>query len=253
MDKVDIYVATDIKGIRKASGSYIWLIEMQTPKGPVTLWDIKETEAVTGRIAELTALTEAFGRLTKPCEVVLHITNSNLEKTFRNNWIEAWNSSGWIDCKGEPVKDMDKWQLFYERFKKHTCLEISALRHSYSSWMQNQLGLSEGESSESRIKGSYDTIRKFSELIESLEISDFEENAELQTLINGVCDKLFEKIKNLQKGTNTGFVRVENPQTQINGSYGENIKIANTDESKAERVSNSANTDNRLVRSVGGV
>lgn len=247
MDKVDIYVYTDIKGIRKAIGSYIWLIEMQTQKGPVTLWDKKETEAVTGRIAELTALTEALGRLTKPCEIMYHITNGNLEKTFQNNWIELWRSSGWIDCKGDPVKDRDKWQLFYDRFKKHTSLGISTAHHSYSSWMQSQLGSSDSESSESRISGSYDTIRKFSELIESLEISDFEENAELQTLINGVCERLFEKFKIFPRHTNTGTIRVGNPQTQINGSYGENIKISNADVLRAEEESDSANTDNRLV------
>ena len=84
--------------------------------------------------------------------------------------------------------------------------------------MQNQLGSSKSESSENRLSGSYDTIKKFSELIESLEISDLEENAELQTLINGVCDKLFKKFRISERRSNTGTVKVENPQSMIKGS-----------------------------------
>ena len=177
MDKLDIYVYTDIKGIRKAKGSYIWLIEMQKEQGPVTLWDKKETEEVTGRYAELTALTEALSRVTKPCRISLHISNDNLMNVFRNKWVEVWSSSGWLDSRGEPIKDSEKWQQFYERFKIHEIEEISISHHSYSSWMQNQIGDSKSETSESRISSSYDTISKFHELIESLDTSDFEDNA----------------------------------------------------------------------------
>lgn len=217
MDKLDIYVYTDIKGIRKAKGSYIWLIEMQTQKTPVTLWDKKETEAVTGRIAELQGLIQALGRTTRSCEIILHISNENLYNVFQNGWLEAWSSSGWKDCKGEPVKDAEKWSEFYQLLKKHTLLGVSKEHHSYSSWMQNQLGDSKGESSEDRLKGSYETIRKFKELIESLDMSDFEESAELQTLINGVCETLFRKFRISQMQTKTDSEKSENPESLING------------------------------------
>lgn len=218
MDKLDIYVYTDIKGIRKAKGSYIWLIETQGKSGPVTLWDKKETEAVTGRIAELTALTEALGRTTRPCEIAFHISNENLFNVFRNNWIEAWHSSGWLDCKGEPVKDADKWQAFYDLAKRHNILDVSIGHHSYSSWMESQLGDSKSETSEDRLNGSYETICKFKELIESLDMSDFEENTELQTLINGVCETLFRKFKISQTQINTESIKGESPESMIIGS-----------------------------------
>lgn len=211
MDKVDIYVCTDIKGIRKAAGHYIWLIEMKTPKGPATLYDKKETEAVTGRIAELTALTEALGRITKPCEITFHIANNNLIRTFQNRWPEAWKASGWMDCKGEPVKDAEKWKLFDERASRHTILGVTDEPHSYSSWMNNELGIAKSESALSRIEGSYATISEFKDLLERLEPSDFDGNEEMQTLINGVCELLFTKFRISQRRTNTGTVRMENP------------------------------------------
>lgn len=211
MDKVDIYVCTDIKGIRKAAGHYIWLIEMKTPKGPVTLYDKKETEAVTGRIAELTALTEALGRITKPCEITFHIANNNLIRAFKNQWLDAWRASGWMDCKGEPVKDAEKWKLFDERASRHTILGVTDEAHSYSSWMNNELGIANSETSQSRIEGSYATISEFKDLLERLEPSDFDGNEELQTLINGVCELLFTKFRISQRRTNTGTVRMENP------------------------------------------
>ena len=211
MDKVDIYVCTDIKGIRKAAGHYIWLIEMKTPKGPVTLYDKKETEAVTGRIAELTALTEALGRITKPCEITFHIANNNLIRTFKNQWLDAWKASGWMDCKGEPVKDVEKWKLFDERVSRHTILGVTDEAHSYSSWMNNELGIANSETSQSRIEGSYATISEFKDLLERLEPSDFDGNEEMQTLINGVCELLFTKFRISQRRTNTGTVRMENP------------------------------------------
>ena len=204
MDKVDIYVCTDIKGIRKAAGRYIWLIEMKTPKGPVTLWDRKETEAVTGRIAELTALTEALSRITKPCEIMFHIANNNLVRTLQNQWIEGWKANDWLDCKGEPVKDAEKWKLYEEKVCKHEIVGISEEPHSYSSWMNSQLGIAKSETVQSRIEGSYATISQFRDLLERLEPSDIEGNEELQTLINGVCETLFSKFKIAPSRMNTG-------------------------------------------------
>lgn len=249
MDKLDIYVSTNIKGIRKGSGSYIWLIEMQTSKGPVTLCDKKEISDVTGRIAELTALTTALGRIKKPSELVFHITNSNLAKVFAKDWIQTWKESGWMDAKGDPVKDAEKWKAFYELYEKHKVLEITEDYHSYSSWMQNELGIEVGEEPQTRISSSYDKIRTCLETIESLDLSDVEENEELQTLINTLCRALFEKFGITQKSMNTGFVRMENPQRQKSTSYGKNSKISNVEIVRDCEASENANTDKELVKS----
>ena len=77
--------------------------------------------------------------------------------------------------------------------------------------MNNELGIAKSESAQNRIEGSYATISEFKDLLERLEPSDFDENEELQTLINGVCELLFTKFRISQSRTNTGTVRIKNP------------------------------------------
>lgn len=218
MDRVDVYVSTDIKGIRKADGQIIWLLEMQSQKGPVTRCDRETVTNETARIAELTALTRALSRMTKPCEIMLHITNQNLAKTFDKNWIDTWAETDFMDCKGEPMKDVDKWREFYKLYKQHKLLGVSCETNSYSSWMRNELGLKNDDVAQSRINGSYDTILKIQEMVESLDLSDAAESEEMTNAINTLCETFFKKFTITQNLTTSGFVRIEKAKSRKSGS-----------------------------------
>ena len=243
MDRVDVFVQTNIKGIAKASGAFIWLLEMQSSKGPATLSEKKSVLNVTARIAELTALIKALERMTKPCELMIHVSNSNLAKTLENRWIDTWAETGFINAKGEEMKDAALWQQFYDLFKQHTFLGVTCEPHTYTSWMQTELGIQNEVVAENRINTSYDTILKITEMVQSLDISEAEESEELTSAINTLCRAVFEKFKIAQICKNTGFLKIKNPQSYKTTSYSGNITITSADKQGILEEMESANAE----------
>lgn len=219
--RVDIFAKTNIKGVRKSSGAFLWLIETQSAKGPATLNGKKSVLNVTGRIAELMALTCALERLTKPCEIMLHVSNPNLAKTLDQGWFAAWVESGFIDCKGEEIKDADKWRHFHELLKIHTLIGITSERHTYSSWMAMELGMED----EPKKNTCCDRIMQAAELIESIDLSEAAGYKDAENAINTLCAAFYEKFK----PTNSGFVKIESSGDSIKQLCGRDLTITNAE------------------------
>lgn len=243
MDRIDIYALTNIRGIGKSSGAFIWLFEFMTSKGVVTRNEKKSVVNVTARIAELMALIKALERITKPCEIMIHVSNSNLAKTLENGWIHTWAETGFINAKGEVMKDAALWQQFYDLFKQHTFLGVTCEPHTYTSWMQTELGIQNEVVAENRINTSYDTILKITEMVQSLDISEAEESEELTSAINTLCRAVFEKFKIAQICKNTGFLKIKNPQSYKTTSYSGNITITSADKQGISEEMESANAE----------
>ncbi len=212
--RVDIYVQTNIRGVRKSSGAFVWLIEAKSAKGPDTRDGKKSVLNVTGRIAELMALICALERLTKPCEIMLHVNNPNLAKTIDQGWFSAWVESGFIDCKGEEIKDADKWRHFHELLKIHTLIGITSERHTYSSWMAMELGM-EDEPKDNRIMQAV-------EIIESIDPEEATKE-EISRLLSAVYEKFppiisgkvqFEPSENGIKQYTSGVLTVTNAENK---------------------------------------
>lgn len=178
--RVDIYVQTNIRGVRKSSGAFLWLIEAKSAKGPDTRDGKKSVLNVTGRIAELMALICALERLTKPCEIMLHVSNPNLAKTIDQGWFSAWVESGFIGADGVEIKDADKWRHFHELLQIHTLIGITSERHTYSSWMAMELGM-EDEPKDNRIMQAV-------EIIESIDPEEVPKE-EISRLLAAVYEK----------------------------------------------------------------
>lgn len=231
--RVDIYAQTNIKGIRKSSGAFLWLIETQSAKGPATLNGKKSVLNVTGRIAELMALTCALERLTKPCEIMLHVNNPNLAKTLDQGWFSAWVESGFIDCKGEEIKDADKWRHFHELLKIHTLIGITSERHTYSSWMAMELGMEDEPK-----KNTYcDKIMQAAEIIESIDLSEAAGVKDAENAINTLCAAFYEKFK----PTNSGFVKIESSGSGIK-QYTSGVLTVTNSENKRDSETEEAET-----------
>lgn len=231
--RVDIYVQTNIKGIRKSSGAFLWLIETQSTKGPATLNGKKSVLNVTGRIAELMALTCALERLTKPCEIMLHVSNPNLAKTLDQGWFSAWVESGFTDCKGEEIKDADKWRRFHELLDIHTLIGITSERHTYSSWMAMELGMED----EPKENTYCDKIMQAAELIESIDLSEAAGVKDAENAINALCAAFYEKFKPI----NSGVVRIESAQSGIKQLCGGDLVITES-ENKRDSETEEAET-----------
>lgn len=137
MRVVNLYVETNIKGVGRKKGKYIYLLETETSKGVATIHDIKQIES-TKDVAELTALVAAVARLKdKPCELNIYVTSEQLMHNIRH-FLKGWAKNNF--CKADGRR-LSCWQLWQELYKK-TCIfdmRVYNKSHSYSNWLIKQL------------------------------------------------------------------------------------------------------------------
>ena len=137
MSVVNLYVETNIKGVGKKKGKYIYLLETETSKGLATVHDIKEIEA-TKDVAELSALVAAVGRLNgKPCELNIYVSSDSLMNNI-SRFLPKWAKNNF--CKGDGRR-LSSWELWKEFYEKTSILDMRVYNksHSYSSWLLKQL------------------------------------------------------------------------------------------------------------------
>lgn len=138
MDSVNIYIAANIKSPRKQDGAYLYLLELETAKGPATLSKMEHVEQVTENQVQLLALTAAVKRLTKVCD--LHIfTDSHYLAAGFTEWLEKWKANGWKNSKGKPVAYREEWLEAAEILCRNTFLFNIGNNHPYRSWMEMEL------------------------------------------------------------------------------------------------------------------
>lgn len=77
---VNLYICTTITGPGTKSGSYTYLLEYITQKGPATLTKQGTLEEVTENQAYLQVMNEALDRIRKPCEVTIWTESRYLQK-----------------------------------------------------------------------------------------------------------------------------------------------------------------------------
>lgn len=138
MEKINLYVHTDVKGKRTAPGHYIYVLEFMTSRGPATLTAKEEVEDCTNKKAELRAINSALKRLTKPCAVLIHAENVNLLAALQNEWYRKWEEDGWKNSRGLEIEDTEEWQEFSGLMKENTLLGAVKDDHSYLSWMVSE-------------------------------------------------------------------------------------------------------------------
>ena len=138
MSVVNLYVETNIKGVGKKKGKYIYLLETETSKGLATVYDIKEIEA-TKDIAELTALVAAVKRLNgNPCEELnIYVTSEMLMNNI-SRFLKHWAANNFCRADGRRLSQWELWQELYEKTRN---LNMRAYNntHSYSKWFLKQL------------------------------------------------------------------------------------------------------------------
>jgi len=137
MSVVNLYVYTNIKGIGKKKGKYIYLLETETSKGLATIYDIKDIEAIKD-VAELTAIAEATKRINdKTTELNIYITSESLYNNLRL-LLKVWAKRNFCKADGRRLSYWELWETVY----KNTCIintRYSLKTHSYSNWLINQL------------------------------------------------------------------------------------------------------------------
>lgn len=139
MQEVRIYVMTTAKGpaIRKYA-HYIYILECDTPNGPVKRKGSGTIENCTENQIELTALIKAFMRLNKSCSVRVFTRCEHILNSVGNGWVYQWKKNGWRKSGDRPVKNAELWQQLLNVTEKHS-VTYSSEDHSYVRWQEWEL------------------------------------------------------------------------------------------------------------------
>lgn len=133
MDKVNIYLYTTIKGPRAREGSYTYILEYMTEKGPATLTEQGNLAATENR-AHLLILIKALERLKHPCELEVY-TDSEYIRSGTVKWLKDWKRRGWMTAKDRPVANKEEWQQASELMRIHLVTFCVGEKHSYREWI----------------------------------------------------------------------------------------------------------------------
>ena len=133
---VEAYIETSIKGPAVGEAAGEWLIEYVTGAGvPVTrngiIWRSKTTE----NALTLELLIGALSILTKTCSVRVNTPCGHVLNAVNNRWIPQWEKKGWVNAKGDPVKNAELWQQA-DRLMKNHLVEIYSWNHKYREVMR---------------------------------------------------------------------------------------------------------------------
>lgn len=137
--KVDIYIETSSQFQGKVERKCGYVLSTLLRGGEETR---KHFGMVSGTYhqAVLLAIADALEHMTRPCKICIHTRDlyvgSRLEK------LTEMAGSGWLDSKGQPIKNKEEWQQVYKAMNvlpdPH---EITAKteKHSYSMWLREEM------------------------------------------------------------------------------------------------------------------
>ena len=136
---VNIYIETTIKGPRTGRAAGTYLVEYITPEGiPRTRGKIFLSHKTTENALTLALIIRAFGELSKMCSVRVNTQCGHVYNAVKNDWIRQWEKNGWINAKGDPVKNAELWKMLAAVMKKHL-VEFDTGCHSYQEIMQDKI------------------------------------------------------------------------------------------------------------------
>ena len=141
MQEINLYIATGARSPGKQRARYLYILELKTARGPVTLTASGYLEGTRNHI-EAEALKKALERVNKPVSVHLYTGSGYLAAVFEQGWLSGWVEQGWKNRKGKPVSNQEEWRKVAELLCGK---DISVHRESlaYSRWMERELAREE--------------------------------------------------------------------------------------------------------------
>lgn len=146
--EVNIYLETSLHGPAVRSGTGEWMVEyIRTSGKPEIRKGIISREKTTENALTLALLLEALGILISPCQVRIYTSCSHILNVMQNNWLARWDKNGWINAKGDPVKNADLWQKCMALGRNHY-IEVDNRYHSHMAKMREDIRKAAEESYE---------------------------------------------------------------------------------------------------------
>ena len=106
--EVHVYISAGSRCPKKMRRKVSYSLMAGTVSGPKWRHGEMEMEATLHR-AELAALTEALGRITRPCPLTIHTMSRYIAVTLMDGRAVQWAKSGWVTAKGEAVANRAEW------------------------------------------------------------------------------------------------------------------------------------------------
>lgn len=137
MKRVNVYVYTTVKGPRRHSGAYTYVLEVDTSKGPATKSHKERLENVTEHQADLLSLAAALKRIYKQCHLVIY-TDSVYLASGIEKWLDGWQKNDWKSAKGKKVANAEEWKELAILLNEHEYELCVRQKHSYYEWMVSE-------------------------------------------------------------------------------------------------------------------
>ena len=135
--KVNIYLETDKKSQIRTERKYGYVIETTYRGELLTRNGFGKIEG-TYHQANLQALMDSLERFNGKCEVEIHTKDTFVAaRTLR---ISEFAASGFLDTKGNPIKNANQWKDLHKKITKcGITITTKAGKHTYSQWMLEQM------------------------------------------------------------------------------------------------------------------
>lgn len=137
--KLNIYIYTTIRTIRKSGGVGGYLMEAMAGNEPATAQKFMQQADMNFNAATLSLLASALQHVIRPCEIEIYVDNSYVGNAIEKRWVDKWENDNWKNAKGKDIADVDSWKTIWDVLKKfceNPVIHISE-KHSYSSWMES--------------------------------------------------------------------------------------------------------------------
>jgi ribonuclease HI len=138
MFEVNIYLETSLKGPVIKDGWYAAVLEYKSKGGKITTReDFEWQKDTTYHRQSVCAFLKSLKRLNASCIVNVY-TDSVYLKNGIEDHLKMWKSNGWINGKGNIIKNAQEWQEISKLIAGHKIRVHREKRHEYTEWMMEE-------------------------------------------------------------------------------------------------------------------
>lgn len=133
---VRIFMCSTAKGAKNSIVGYAYVLEADMDGKIATISKTGKLKDITRNSADCEVLLEALKRV-KPGNTVELFTENMFIKTAIEQWLSRWQQSGWINSKGEAIKE--EWKNIAEILVERPIRNIFVNnQHEYRHWLQTE-------------------------------------------------------------------------------------------------------------------
>lgn len=136
--RVNIYIESSVKGLKRKNGVVGFILEAEGYEGK-TVTQFGSVKEVTENQSQLLALKFALKRITDKSDLMIWSDNSYIEAAFKQDWIKGWLDRDWKTAKGKEVANKEEWECILQMLGGCRPQFEIGNNHSFKSWMKKEI------------------------------------------------------------------------------------------------------------------